>query len=315
MYGNPCAEEPYYRQKVIATLPNLKIFDRHGKDYLDVTYSERQRSEQIIARLQETGTGKINKPPKKQDLSVGEKDLAREIKKIKIKQAQLLEEEEKKNITQFGWEKFKEEPAPIASKVKNNSQYFGLCPEDRISEWEKNEIKKLYWNYDKDKSGYLDFEELALVLKDIKENKAGIGKIPVNSIEELIEIVKSFDRSTDNKIHWRELRDGMNSFRWKLCEPDVLEQEIKSLYARAKKEEMNGRTDSAKQLAMMALRLEGLDTRTKPIFQPPKKEEKLKFKTDTFYVYKFKESFRDVGIKTIYNSSKPLELHPHTLFI
>ena len=29
LYGNPCAEEPYYRQKVIASLPNLKIFDRH----------------------------------------------------------------------------------------------------------------------------------------------------------------------------------------------------------------------------------------------------------------------------------------------
>ena len=44
---------------------------------------------------------------------------------------------------------------------------------------------------------------------------------------------------------------------------DLLQENIKALYTKAKKEEMNGRIDNAKQLAMQALRLEGLDTRTK----------------------------------------------------
>lgn len=30
LYGNPCAEEPYYRMKVIASIPSLRILDRHG---------------------------------------------------------------------------------------------------------------------------------------------------------------------------------------------------------------------------------------------------------------------------------------------
>lgn len=28
--GNPCAEEPYYRHKVIQAVPTLQVFDRHG---------------------------------------------------------------------------------------------------------------------------------------------------------------------------------------------------------------------------------------------------------------------------------------------
>lgn len=218
-------------------------------------------------------------------------------------------------ITQFGWEKYKEAAAPIASKVKNTSQYFGLCPENRISEWEKNEIKKVFWNYDKDKSGYLDFDEISQVLRDIKENKAGIGKVPVDDIGTIVDFMRTWDRNNDSKIQWREFRDGMNSFKWKLCDEDFLKQEIKNLYAKAKKEEMNGRADSAKQLAMMALRLEGLDTRTKPILKEPEEIRKMKFKTDTFFVYSFKESLRDAGAKTIYNSSKPLELHSSSLII
>ena len=219
---------------------------------------------------------------KKYDLSAGEKDLAREIKAIKYKNSKMLEEEEKKNITQFGWDKFKEAAAPIATKVKQNMQFFGLCPEERISEWEKTEIKKLFWNYDKDKSGFLDFEEMAILLRDIKDNKAGIGKIPVDEVGNLVDIMKGWDRNNDLKIHWREFRDGMNNFRWRLCSPDILEQEIKNLYAKAKKEEMNGRNDSAKQLVMQALRLQGLDTRTKPIKPSSVDTHKPKFRTDTY---------------------------------
>jgi len=263
----------------------------------------------VIAKLQETGSGKVQKILKKFDLSTGEKDLKNEVKKIKMKRTLAQQEQEKLSTTTFGWEKYKENPAPIASKVKNNSQSFGLCPENRVSEWEKNEIKKLFWVYDKDKSGYLDFDEMALVLKDIKENKAGIGKVPVDEIPTIIEVMRNWDRNNDAKIQWREFRDGMNGIRWKMCDEDYLKQEIKNLYAKAKKEEMNGRTDSAKQLAMMALRLEGLDTRTKPLLKDPEPQEKAKFRTDTFFVYRFKESLRDAGMKTVFNSSKPLELH------
>lgn len=30
LFGNPLAEEPYYRQKIIYYLPQLKVFDRHS---------------------------------------------------------------------------------------------------------------------------------------------------------------------------------------------------------------------------------------------------------------------------------------------
>jgi Ca2+-binding EF-hand superfamily protein len=263
----------------------------------------------------ETGSGKVFKNPKKFEPSTGEKDLEREVKTIKVKRYQLQQEQDKLATTTFAWERYKEQPAPLASKVKTNSQNFGLCPENRVSEWEKNEIKKLFWNYDKDKSGYLDFDEMSQVLRDIKENKAGIGKVPVDDVPSIIEVMRAWDRNNDAKIQWREFRDGMNTFRWKLCDEDFLKQEIKNLYAKAKKEEMNGRNDSAKQLAMMAMRLEGLDTRTKPLIKESEPLELVKFRTDTFFVYRFKEAFRDVGVKTIYNSSKPLDLSPHMVVL
>ena len=130
LYGNSCAEEPYYRQKVIASLPNLKIFDRHGKTYIEIPLAERLRSEAIVARLQETTGPKIIKTLKKPGLSTGEKDLAREIKDIKAKKTRLALDAERKGITEFGWDKFKEAPAPIVTKVKQNYQNFGLCPEE-----------------------------------------------------------------------------------------------------------------------------------------------------------------------------------------
>ena len=269
------------------------------------------RAENIIAKLQETGSGKILKLTKKFETSTGEKDLEREVKAIKAKRHYLKQEQEKTITTNFAWEKYREQAAPLASKVKANNSNFGLCPENRVSEWEKNEIKKLFWNYDKDKSGYLDFDEMSQVLRDIKENKAGIGKIPVDEIPSIIEVMRTWDRNNDSKIQWREFRDGMNTFKWKLCDEDYLKQEIKNLYAKAKKEEMNGRAESAKQLAIMAMRLEGLDTRTKPLLKEPEAKQKAKFRTDTFIVYKFKESLRDVGVKTIYNSSRPMDLNSH----
>ena len=46
------------------------------------------------------------------------------------------------------------------------------------------------------------------LLRDIKENKSGIGKIPVDEVSGVIDQLKAWERISDSKIHWREFRDG-----------------------------------------------------------------------------------------------------------
>lgn len=92
-----------------------------------------------------------NKP--KLDLitaSTGERQLAREVRKIQIRLAEQQEEEERKQReTRYGWDKYKQSPAPRAYSVIINSQNYGISYENRLTEWEKNSIKPLFVKYDK----------------------------------------------------------------------------------------------------------------------------------------------------------------------
>lgn len=123
------------------------------------------------------------------------------------------------------------------------------------------------------------------LISDIRENKAGIGKIPTVDEFNAVEIMKKWDRNNDAKIHWREFREGMNNLEWKKVEDKVLTEEIENFYSKAKKEEMAGRVDTAKDYAMKALRLEGLDTRIKPIVAEKKNERVNKTRFDWYAVY------------------------------
>jgi hypothetical protein len=295
LQGNPCAEEPYYRLKVIHAIPTLKVFDRHGKRYLVVTVQERIKAAKVMQKVAESnGIAKRQEKtvkPQLMSISTGEKRLAREVKEIQSRYVQEQEEEEKKQKeTRFGWEKYKHQPAPRAHSVVINRQNYGVSYENRLTEWEKNLIKPLFIKYDKgkfhiDKTGYLDFEEMKKLIADIRENKAGIGKVPTVDELNAVEIMRKWDRNNDSKIHWREFREGMNNWQWRKVDDKVLSDEIENFYAMAKKEEMSGRSETAKDYAMRALRLEGLDTRMKPITSDKKVEQVNKTRFDWYSVY------------------------------
>lgn len=55
LFGNPLAEEPDYRYRIIHAMPQIKILDRHK-----VTLQERQRAEKLAA---ETVVKKITRRP------------------------------------------------------------------------------------------------------------------------------------------------------------------------------------------------------------------------------------------------------------
>ena len=76
LFGNPLAEEPDYRSRIIYHMPQVRILDRHM-----VTLQERQKAEKIMA-----STGKKERKPRVphaslalKGFSTGEKDLYKEV--------------------------------------------------------------------------------------------------------------------------------------------------------------------------------------------------------------------------------------------
>lgn len=65
----------------------------------------------------------------------------------------------------------------MPTKKKENKEKFGQNTEDRLDEWEKNQIKKLFREYDKDKNG-LQRDELKLLLRRLSSDDCIIGKVP-----------------------------------------------------------------------------------------------------------------------------------------
>lgn len=96
LFGNPLAEEPDYRLKIIHTMPQIEVLDRHR-----VTLQERQKA----AKMAEQSTQKY-RPKKKamagveahkyKGFSNGEKDLYKEVSSLKAGAVRQREAEELK---------------------------------------------------------------------------------------------------------------------------------------------------------------------------------------------------------------------------
>lgn len=69
---------------------------------------------------------------------------------------------------------------PVPTKKQENKDKFGQNTEDKLDEWEKNQVKKLFREYDKDKNG-LQKDELKNLMRRLAEDDCIIGKVPALS--------------------------------------------------------------------------------------------------------------------------------------
>ena len=104
MFGNPLAEEPDYRFRLIHAMPQIKILDRHM-----VTLQERQKADKIMA--EHNKKRERNPPQGPQDntqkgFSKGEKDLYMEISKINHREEQKAKDEAAKTAAFFAKKSF-----------------------------------------------------------------------------------------------------------------------------------------------------------------------------------------------------------------
>lgn len=96
---------------------------------------------------------------------------------------------------------------------------------------------------------------------------------------------------------------------WEDADEESIQNEIKNLYSKAKKEEMYGRMDGAKNFAFQALRLQGIiDKREKPVEEIKKNKTIGKTRADFVKIYRLNENSESSLPKTIYNASKELTL-------
>ena len=69
------------------------------------------------------------------------------------------------------------EGIPTPSMKQQNKDSFGQNVEDRLVEWEKNQIKDLFIKYDTDKKGVTK-ENLVSILQALMKDECIIGKVP-----------------------------------------------------------------------------------------------------------------------------------------
>lgn len=66
---------------------------------------------------------------------------------------------------------------PVPTKKLENRLKFGQNTEDVLTEWEKNQVKPLFREFDKDKKG-VPKEKLALIFGRLATDECCIGKVP-----------------------------------------------------------------------------------------------------------------------------------------
>ena len=66
---------------------------------------------------------------------------------------------------------------PVPSRKQENKDYFGQNTEDKLVEWEKNQVLDLWQKYDTDKKGVTK-ANLIEIMKALMEDECIIGKVP-----------------------------------------------------------------------------------------------------------------------------------------
>jgi len=315
LYGNPCAEEPYYRLKVVNAVPSLRVFDRH-----DVTVMERIKAESVVTKLQEGPSApkrdQKQRSSRKQLLSVGEKILASQVREIRVLRSIAAEEE------QIRLEETKvrlEAVVGVPPCPGRDRPATFEAADFQVSETEKDALKPLFAVYDKgdshaDKTG-LDSNDYEKFISDMLVDKGDMGKVPTAERSEIATLMSAFDKSPAGKLLWRTFKKGANAWAWRKLAPSELQPRVDEYYAKARKAEMSGKPGEAKEFAIKALRVEGLSSQKEVKIQHVEERHVEPKRVDTYTQFRLvqDEQAKRPLVTTIYNSTQPLKVVPNTL--
>lgn len=170
---------------------------------------------------------------------------------------------------------------PVPTKKLENKLKFGQNTEDSLVEWEKNQVKPLFREFDKEKKG-IQKTKLIDIMARLLTDECCIGKIPNCQESEFEGFFKEWQPNQAGLITWEMFREGMNDWKWKMMDREVLDEIINDFFARAYKFKMQGKDKESKEMATKALRLQGSLTKTKPIEVDKKQENNTLVRGDQF---------------------------------
>jgi hypothetical protein len=170
---------------------------------------------------------------------------------------------------------------PVPTKKLENKLKFGENTELRLIEWEKNQVKPLFREYDKDKKG-IQKEKLIEIMSRLAADECIIGKVPNVEAEVYEQQFTDLKLTATGAVTWEVFREALNNFPWKMMDPEQLNEIVDDYFARAQRAKMQGKDAEWKDLTTKALRLQGSMTKTKPVVLGKPKAEEPNNRTDTF---------------------------------
>ena len=207
LFGNPVAEEPEYRPRVIDTLKSLEIFDRHM-----VTTIEKIKAEKIVKEYNDPLSKKHVKRPKRlkvyENYSLIEKNLFNEANQILNKRKK--DEQIRQNILkeQIEREKYPENYIPYNKIMDENMKKYYSTKQFTCTELETNDMNRLFHRYDSTNTGIFRKDDIQMIFFDIKDLLQQKG-IEINE-NKLINFMLDFYSQADDFVTKNDIKNCYN---------------------------------------------------------------------------------------------------------
>ena len=168
LFGNPIAEEPEYRPRVIDALKSLELFDRHM-----ITLIERIKDEKIVKEYNDP----LSKPPVKrvkrvkvyENYSLIEKNLFNEAKEILKKRKKNEEKKEKIQKELIEREIYPENYIPYNKIMYENMKKYYNTKVSLCTELDGNEMNRLFHRYDSTNTGIFRKDDIQMIFFEIRD--------------------------------------------------------------------------------------------------------------------------------------------------
>ena len=207
LFGNPVAEEPEYRPRVIDSLKSLELFDRHM-----ITMIERIKDEQIVKEYNDP----LSKPPVKrnkrikvyENFSSIEKSLFHEANQIMNKRKKNEEHKQKVQKELIEREKYPENYIPYNKIMDENMKKYYNTKVSLCTELDGNEMNRLFHRYDSTNTGIFRKDDIQMIFFEIKDLLVQKG-IDINE-NKLINFMLDFYSQAEDFVTKNDIKNCYN---------------------------------------------------------------------------------------------------------
>lgn len=119
-------------------------------------------------------------------------------------------------------------------------------------------------------------------MQRLAHDECCIGKIPDVEESQIADLFNDWKPAASGNFTWEILREGLNSWTWKLLDRETLDEMVNDFFARAQRAKMQGKDAEWKDLTQRALRLQGSLTKTRPIEVSKQNDTGANVRQDTF---------------------------------